>query len=42
MKACLSGNISVAGLAVTLELAMCCQAALAQVTTARLEGVIKD
>jgi hypothetical protein len=42
MKSCLSGNIRIAGLALILVLALLCQAAIAQVTTARLEGVIKD
>jgi hypothetical protein len=42
MKGCISGKIRSAGLALILVLALLCQAAIAQVTTARLEGVIKD
>ena len=42
MKSCLSGNIRIAGLALILALVLLCQAAIGQVTTARLEGVVKD
>jgi hypothetical protein len=42
MKGCISGNTRIAGLALILALVFLCQAAMAQVTTARLEGVIKD
>ena len=42
MKDWLSGNVRIAGLALILVLALLGQTAIAQVTTARLEGVIKD
>ncbi len=42
MKSRLSGNNRIAVLAFILAFVLLCQAAVAQVTTARLEGVIKD